>query len=80
MPECGLCHAALLSPTCSLPGFSIFSPELWEAPHLVVALHWSDSWRLGVADLAHSCRDARGAEQQWVSTGSFQEKPETRVL
>lgn len=77
-----LCHSALLSPTCPLPRFSIFSPELREAPHLVVTLCWSDSWSLGGGDLAHSCRGARGAAQQWVSTGAagVQEKPETRDL
>ena len=34
VPERGLRPAAPLSPDCLLPRFSIFSPELWETPHL----------------------------------------------
>jgi len=38
VPERGLRPAAPLSPDCLLPRFSIFSPELWETPHLEVTL------------------------------------------
>lgn len=36
LSEGGLCQAAPPSPACALPRFSIFSPELWETPHLEV--------------------------------------------